>query len=168
MKNAVLLGIMASGKTSAGKILAKKLSFCFFDSDQLAEKIEGMSIKEIFEKKGEAYFRRLKKKVLSGLSKEKNAVIAAGGGAIKDGANVRALKKNGVIVCLLSSPEAILKRTGKGRLRPLLNSGDRKEKVETLIRERFPLYAKHADILLDTSKLTPKSTAEAVLGLLSY
>ena len=127
-----------------------------------------MSIKEIFEKKGEAYFRGIEKKVLSALSKEKNAVIAAGGVAVKDDANVRALKKNGVIVCLLSSPEAILKRLGKGRSRPLLNSGNRKGKVETIIRDRFPLYVKYADILLDTSKLTPKSAAEAVLGLLSY
>ncbi len=168
MKNVVLLGIMASGKTSSGKILAKKLSFCFFDSDRIVEKAEGMCIKEIFERKGEAYFRQIEKKALSALSKEKNAVIAAGGGAVKDCANVMALKKNGVIVCLLSSPEAILKRLGKGLSRPLLNSGNRKRKVETLIRDRFPLYAKHADIMLDTSELSPESTAEAVLGLLSY
>ncbi len=168
MKNVVLLGIMASGKTSSGKLLAKKLSFCFFDSDKLIEKIEGRSIKTIFEQSGEAYFRRLERSVLSGLAKEKNAVIAAGGGAIKDASNIRALKKNGILVCLLSSPEAILKRLKKDSSRPLLNSANRKKKVEELISERFPLYAKHADLLLDTSKLTPAKTATAVFGLLSY
>ena len=169
MKNVVLFGIMASGKTSSGKILAKKLSYCFFDSDSLIEKIEGRSVKEIFEDSGEAYFRRLEKKVIKGLAKEKKAVIAAGGGAIKDSSNVKALKKNGaLIVCLLSSPEAVLKRLGKGKSRPLLNSGNRRKKVEELVTERFPLYAKHGDLLLDTSNLSPNGAADAVFGLLSY
>ena len=106
--------------------------------------------------------------MLSGLAKEKNAVIAAGGGAVKDPSNVGVLKKNGTLVCLLSSAEAILQRLGKSRSRPLLNSGNRKKKIEELINERFPLYVKHADILLDTSKLTPAGAAEAIFGLLSY
>ena len=162
MKNIAIFGIMASGKTSGGKLLAKKLGYRFYDTDELIVKRAGMPISNIFEKKGEKSFRRLESSVINALSKKKKCVIALGGGAITVPKNIKALKKSSMVVSLMSSVSAIMRRTAKDSSRPLLNVANRRKKIQELIRKRKALYVKHADLVIDTSKLTPVQIAEKI------
>jgi shikimate kinase len=153
MANIVLVGFMGTGKTSIGKHLAEKLGCEFIETDDIIEQREGASIKEIFEKKGEPYFRDVEKEVVREVSQKRGVVISAGGGAIIDDENFKNLKKNSVIICLEASPEVILKRTKGNTCRPLLNVSNPRKKVEELLGKRKPYYKK-ADYCINTDGLT--------------
>ena len=129
MKNIVLVGFMGTGKSVVGKRLAVKLKRDFVELDELIEKKENMPIKDIFEKKGEPYFRQVEKEVVKEASQRKNIVISAGGGAIIDEENFKNLKNSGTIICLKASPETILRRTKDLKTRPLLNVSDPKKQI---------------------------------------
>ena len=170
MRNIVLTGFMGTGKTSSGLLLAKKCGLAFVDTDDLVETLAGQSVKEIFEKKGEKYFRRLEKKIIAHVSGLSGLVVAAGGGVVVDPSNMKRLRKTGTVVALVSKAEVIIKRVLKeGDKRPLLNQKTAKEKlkkVKVLLSKRLPLYTVSADYVLDTSCLTPESTAGKVLCLI--
>lgn len=166
MKNIVLVGFMGTGKTVVAKLLAEKLGREFLELDAIIEKREGVSIKEIFRQKGEAYFRKVEKDVVKEAAKKDGLVISAGGGAITDDENFRNLKKNSVIVCLEASPDVILKRTKGNTCRPLLNVEDPKKEIEGLLRKRAPYY-KRADHSVNTDNMTPEEVAEAIKRLTS-
>jgi shikimate kinase len=166
MRNIVLVGFMGTGKSVAGKILARKLGRDFLELDEIIEKREGVSIKEIFEKKGEPYFRQLEKEAVREASKKKGIVISAGGGVIVDQENFRNLKKGGMIICLEASPDLILKRTKNKTCRPLLNVPDPKKKIEELLEKRAPYYRK-ADFCIDTDSLSVDEVVEKIMGLVS-
>jgi shikimate kinase len=158
MKNIVLTGFMGAGKTSVGKRLAKELNLKFIDTDDLIEKEAGTSIKEIFAKFGEGYFRLLESKVINEVSSHTDMVIATGGGAIVNLQNLEALKKNGTIISLTASIDAILLRIGSRDERPLISEGDKKEVISNLLKVREPFYKK-ADFIIDT---TTKTVGEVV------
>ena len=162
MRNIVLVGFMGTGKSAAGKLLAKKLNMDFVESDEMIEIREKMPIKDIFEKKGELYFRLAEKEVVKEASLRKNIVISAGGGAIVDEDNLKNLKNSGIIICLKASPETILKRTKDLKTRPLLNVPDPKKKIGELLKKREPYYNK-ADFSVDTDKLSIEQVAERIL-----
>ncbi len=161
MKNIVLVGFMGTGKTVVGRRLSKLLEREFLESDDMIEKKEGVSIKEIFEKKGEPYFRKLEKDVVREASKKKGVIISLGGGAVIDSENLANLKKNGVLVCLQASPEVILKRTKNLKTRPLLNVPDPKKKIEELLQKRAPYYKK-VDHSINTDDLSVEEVAESI------
>ena len=119
--NIVLVGFMASGKTTVGVILAKKLNMEFVDSDLEIEKESNMCIPEIFEKNGEKYFRKIEKNIVKRISEKDNCVISTGGGVVLDKDNIKALRKNGVIINLETNPEIIAKRLAGDSGRPLAN-----------------------------------------------
>lgn len=146
---------MASGKTSVGKELAKKLKWQFVDLDELIELREKRLIKDIFAQDGEAYFRRVEKRVLKEAAKERKFVIACGGGVVLDKDNIALMKESGTIFCLKARPEVILKRSSGTANRPLLNVPNPKEKIALLLKLRAPYYAQ-ADKVVDTSKLSVK------------
>ncbi|MEA3305757.1 MAG: shikimate kinase, partial [Candidatus Omnitrophota bacterium] len=98
----------------------------------------------------ESYFRGLERKIIAGLSKRRDAVIDAGGGAVIDESNVKGLKANGVIFCLNAAPEIILRRTEKYTHRPLLNVPDPLAEIKKLLKKRKNYYKK-ADYQIDTS-----------------
>jgi shikimate kinase len=152
---------MGTGKTSVAGILAKKLGREFIEVDELIEKKEGMPVRDIFEKKGELYFRDVEKKVIKEASEKQGVVISAGGGAIIDEENFGNLKKNSVIVCLKASPEVILERTKGNTCRPLLNVPDPKSEIIKLLKKREQYYNK-ADHLIDTDRMNPEEAAEAI------
>lgn len=164
MRNIVIVGFMGTGKTVVAKLLAQKLKREFLELDAIIEEKEGMSIKEIFEKKGEGYFREIEKGVVRETSEKKGLVVSAGGGVIIDEENFRNLKKNSTIICLEASPDTILKRTGSNTCRPLLNVPDPKKKIEELLKKRETHYKK-ADFRIDTDGMSVEQVAEKIRTL---
>jgi shikimate kinase len=166
MNNIYLVGFMATGKTAVGMELAKKKRWQFIDLDELIQLREKRNISDIFRKDGEPYFRRLEKRVLKEVSREKRFVVACGGGIVIDRENIRIMKETGIMICLTASPEVILKRTSGYAHRPLLNVSNPKKQIELLLKLRAPYYAQvHKTI--DTSKLSIKEVVERVIKLIS-
>ena len=168
MGNVVLIGFMGTGKTSTGKMLAAKLGAAFIDMDQKIEEEAGMSIPDMFARKGEAYFREQERALVKRLAARRNAVISTGGGTVKNPDNVADFKKSGVIVCLSASVDAVLARTNRRGTRPVLDGadqGDRRKAVEQLMAERRELY-KQADYTIDTSELSPLLVVENIVRFL--
>lgn len=149
---------MGTGKSSVGRRLARELNLKFIDTDDLIEKEAGIPISQIFSQFGEAYFRRLESKVIDDISSNTNMVIATGGGAIVNSENLDAFKKNGIVICLAASIDAILIRIGEGDERPLVSQGDKREVISNLLQVREPFYKK-ADCIIDT---TTKTVGEVV------
>ena len=162
MNNIILVGFMGTGKSVVGKKLAAKLNKDFVESDDMIEAREKMPIRDIFEKKGEPYFRRVEKEVIKEASSRKNVVISAGGGAIVDEENFNNLKNSGTLICLKASPDTILKRTKDLKTRPLLNVPDPKKKIEELLKKREPYYNK-ADLVIETDNLSIERVVERIL-----
>lgn len=160
--NVVLIGFMGCGKTSLGKKLSRRLKYSFLDTDKYIEQKEGMEITEIFEKKGEPYFRELERTAVEKLSAEKRIVIATGGGIIKNPQNMEQLKKQGIIVYLKATPEHIYRNIGNDNTRPLLEGGNKKEKIKKLMDERKPLYEKYADVTVNVSNETTGKIIERI------
>ena len=156
---------MGTGKTSVAKILARRLKLELADMDDILEKKEGMSIREVFETKGEPYFRTCEKDLVAQLSSRKGYVVACGGGAFADADNRRRMKESGLVFCLTSSPETILKRTRKNQERPLLNVADPAAQVRDLLKKREACYAE-AHYRIDCDRLSVEDSAEAVLKIL--
>ena len=146
---------MGTGKTSLGKLLAEKLGRGFIDIDQKIEQDAGLSIPQIFEKYGEKYFRELEKNAVKEITQRRGLVIATGGGTIKDEENLRLLKNSGVIVCLTTEPEEILRRTERRGERPMLDAEeDRLTTIKKLLAERQQFYSQ-ADYTIDTTDWSP-------------
>lgn len=150
--NIFLIGPMGAGKSTIGRKLAKKLKLQFFDSDQEIENRTGARIPLIFEIEGEQGFRTRESDIIDELTKYSDIVLATGGGAVLDSANRRKLKERGVVVYLRADIKQLLKRTSRDTKRPLLNTGDRKKKMQELMKERASIYEKAADLIVDTDK----------------
>jgi len=156
--NIVLIGFMGSGKTTAGKILAASLGWSFLDTDAMIEEDAGLSIKEIFARYGEQYFRKLEQAAVARAAAARGAVIATGGGAVLCGDNVRRLREGNKVVWLQVRLETALHRAGVKGDRPLLQ-GRRREEVAGLFKHREPYYT-FADVYIDTDG----KDADAVAG----
>lgn len=153
--NIILIGFMGSGKTSVGISLAKKLSCPFQDTDQLIEKKAGITIKQMFETQGEEYFREYETNLLHELKLSlENTVISTGGGMPLRDQNARLLKDLGHVIYLQVEAETVLKRLASDTSRPLLQSEDRKLRIEQLLSERAPLYKRAADHIIETDGKT--------------
>jgi shikimate kinase len=165
MKNIVLTGFMGSGKTAVGRILAEKLDVEFVDMDDLIEKEQKMSISEIFSRFGEKRFRELEKEMAGRASQGKSQVIATGGGVVLSSENMANLKKDGIIIWLAVSPEAVLRRTHSDESRPLLHVSLPGKKIRELLEFREPFYSK-ADFKIETSDCSVDGVVEQILNLL--
>jgi shikimate kinase len=165
-KNIALTGFMAVGKSAVGRSLSKRLGRRFVDLDRAIEKAEGMKVREIFERKGEPYFRQREKQVLADILKGEGKVIATGGGVVVDEGNLALLRERALLICLMASTEALLKRTGNGAKRPLLKGANHKERIEELLAQREKYYAQ-AHACIDTSDLTIDQVVEKIVELIN-
>ena len=141
-KNLVLVGMMASGKTTLGKIIAKKQNLKFIDTDLNIEKNNYMTIKEIFEKKGEKFFRIEEEKETLKCLKKNNCVISLGGGAFMNKKIRENVLKNSISIWLDVDAKTINKRIRWKDKRPLLNKEDDLDKINKLYSERKDTYKK--------------------------
>ena len=139
-KNLVLTGMMGVGKSTIGKKLAKKLKIKFIDLDKIIEKRESNSIKDIFEIKGEDYFRKIEKKVALQELKKVNAVIALGGGAFLNKDIRKEVEESAVSFWLDLNMKSILKRLKNSKKRPLLNRENLPQTVNKIYLERKKFY----------------------------
>jgi shikimate kinase len=164
-RNLVLVGFMGSGKSSVGRILSSLTGFALVDTDTLVAQEAGQTIPAIFKQHGEQHFRTLETKVLQSLIGRIGLIIATGGGVITVEENRRLLPQVGPVVWLDASPEHLYQRV-KNSKRPLLQTADPRRTVEELYRQREPLYRDAATIRIDSSHLTHRQTAEAILATL--
>jgi len=146
----VLVGLMGAGKTSVGKLLARRLGRSFYDCDHEIERTTGVKVGTIFEIEGEAGFRMRESRMLEELLNRDNILLATGGGAVLSRTNRELLSTKGVVVYLRASAKLLLRRTRHDRNRPLLQVPDPHAKLEALLAERDPLYREVADIIVDT------------------
>jgi shikimate kinase len=160
--NIFLVGPMGSGKTAVGRYLARLLDYPFFDSDHEIELRSGADIPLIFEREGEAGFRRREREVIADLVRNQRAVLATGGGAILDAANRADLIRHGWVVYLEASVSQQAERAGRTRHRPLLHGADPTLRLEELLRVREPLYREVADLTVSTDRRRVPAVAERI------
>ena len=163
----VLIGMMGSGKSTVGRMLAGRLKWRFFDSDKMIENEQGKAVSEIFAARGEGAFRSLEKEMIGRLMHEDEAVIATGGGAPLSEENWKAFGDSAV-VWLKSAPGTIFKRLerGAGLTRPLLKDAFSAERISGILKDRERFYRK-AGFTVETDGLEPEETAEKIMRLLS-
>ena len=160
--NLIMVGFMGVGKTTIGRKLAKRLGYHFLDMDEQIEKEQKCNISEIFESRGEEYFRRLEVKLLLKLSSIQNTVIATGGGAIATEGNFDLMKKYGTVIYLKTSVEDIIERVKRSYHRPLLQTENPEERVHALLEKRIPLY-EQADHIIETNNLSPQRITSLII-----
>lgn len=145
-----LIGMMACGKSTVGRLLAAKLGWQFFDVDVEIEKRCGVSIQQIFDVEGEIGFRRRETAMMQELMGRPRVVIATGGGAPTQ-INNHALLQRGFVIHLTSSVDKILQRTRRNRSRPLLKTENPRERIMSLMQQRLPIYEALSDLTFETA-----------------
>lgn len=161
--NIFLVGPMGAGKSAVGRRLARIMGRDFRDSDTEIEARTGVDIAFIFEKEGEAGFRRRERDVISDLTALEGIVMATGGGAVLDAENRKRLASRGRVVYLDASVEQQLSRTRNSSHRPLLNGPDPAARLATLMQERGPLYRALADLVVQTDGRKVREVAQEII-----
>ena len=164
-RNVYLAGFMGTGKSTIGKELAKLLGRKFIDVDDAMEKRFGMTVNEIFASHGEEFFRVEEKKLALELAESHNRVVATGGGTILDPDVREAFHNTGLMICLFTTKDELVKRLERTSKRPLLKGSSVQERVEELMRQREEIYAK-ISIRVNTTNLTPQEAARKIVDLL--
>jgi shikimate kinase len=164
----VLVGMMGSGKSTSGRVLATRLGFAFADADVEIERTAGRTIRAIFADDGEATFRQIEAEVLAALlARAEPTVIAAGGGAVLALANRTLARQRGLVVWLRAEPatliERVATRTDRANVRPLLDE-DPASKIERLVAERRASYEDAADLVVDVDALSPNAVADSIMA----
>ena len=157
---------MAVGKSAVGRNLAKRLRRRFVDLDRLIEKGQGMKVREIFDQKGEEYFRQVEKQTLAAVLQQDGQIIATGGGVVLDDDNLALLKEQTMLIALSASTEAILSRVGNSATRPLLRGADRSERIAELLNSRQARYAQ-AHFTIDTGALTLAQVVDKIVEIVN-
>ena len=145
-RNIVLIGMPASGKSTIGKLLSKKINYEYYDVDKYLERKENVKISTLFSEKGEEYFRNLETKYLRELSQKNGIIISTGGGAVKREENMEILKEKGIVVFLSRKIEDIAKENHEAR--PLLKDINN---IYKLYDERIELYKRYSDIIIENN-----------------
>jgi shikimate kinase len=149
--NVILVGFMGAGKSSVGRLLARRLGRCLVETDDMITACEGRTISEIFRLDGEARFRQLEAKVLDALALKSGEVIATGGGFPCRDDRMSRLRSLGTVIWLKSDLRVAYERAQRSGARPML-AGRSLAEIEGLYRQREPYYAQ-AHITLDTTGL---------------
>lgn len=166
-KNIYLTGFMGTGKSVVGKELGRRLRRRFADLDEVIVRAAGKSVAEIFSAKGEREFRRLERAALVKTARNKNLVVALGGGALIDNRNLELVEKTGVLVKLTCSRRELVRRLKSSRsTRPILAGGKLDDRVRSLLRERRSAHGQ-ARISISTTRRTASALATAIARRLS-
>jgi 3-dehydroquinate synthase len=161
--NIFLVGLMGAGKTTIGRLLARRLNMAFMDSDHEIEARTGASIPWIFEIEGEPSFRRREADMIRELTAQCGIVLATGGGAVLNPESRALLAERGTVIYLRASVGSILQRTSHDKNRPLLQTADPRRKLEDLTAQREPLYREIADLVIDTGRPNVQSMVQTIL-----
>ncbi len=165
-KTIVLIGMMGAGKTTTGFGLAQKLGIKFLDSDREIEKVEGQSTRDIFQEKGEEYFRNVERRVISKIiNSNKPQVLSIGGNAFDDDVIREKIRERAVSIFLEVELDTLIKRVERRNNRPMLESGDKTEIMTNLYNQKMPLYST-ADICVNTTFLNKETTTNVIIKLL--
>jgi shikimate kinase len=159
----VLVGMPGSGKSTVGRHLARRLAVPFHDSDHEIEQRLGCSIREYFDREGEAAFRDVEQRTLDELSRQDPGVLSTGGGAVLRPANRQRLREAGKVVYLRSTPEEIYRRIRHDTTRPLLQVDNPLAKLRELYAERDPLYRETAHFVIETGRPSVPTLVNMVL-----
>lgn len=162
MKTIILTGMMGAGKTTAGRMLAQKLSCTFFDLDEYIEKNEQKSVSEIFETLGEPYFRNCEYETLKQIFKPENTIISLGGGAFENKKIQNMLLNKTNIIYLQTSPQSIIERIKNDQTRPLLKNNMTIEKISELINIREKNYKLATYTVITDNKNTDEIVSEII------
>lgn len=167
MNSIILFGFMGTGKSTVGRLLADRLNLPFLDMDEVIESKAGCTVAEIFERRGEAVFRKMEHALVRELSESKEpCVVATGGGVILNPKNLTLFRKIGHCVCLTASEACIYNRVRSHGQRPLLQHDDLKERIHRILSEREPLYAA-VDIQIETGDQSAGVMADRILALIN-
>ena len=158
-----LIGPMGAGKTTMGRQLAKKLQLEFLDSDRVIEERTGVDIPLIFEKEGEAGFRKREESIIDELTQRDKLVLATGGGAVISELNRQHLKQRGTVIYLHSDIKNLIERVKYDKNRPLLQTEDPEARLRELMEVREPLYRETADIIINTGEKSIRSVINVIL-----
>lgn len=158
---------MGAGKTTIGRLLARRLGARFVDSDHAIEARTGASIPWIFEIEGEASFRRREADMIRELTAQQGIVLATGGGAVLNPDSRKLLAERGTVIYLRASVSSILARTSHDKNRPLLQTADPRARLEELTAQREPLYREIADLVIDTGRPNVQSMVQTIIDQLS-
>jgi shikimate kinase len=163
--NLYLVGMMGSGKSTAGRHLAQQLGYRFLDADSSLEQVAGRPIPEIFASEGEAGFRRLEAAVLNQIASWHSLVVATGGGVVTQPQNWGQLHQG--VVIWLDAPEALLleRLRADPTPRPLMEAPDPATRLAELLEQRRPLYAQ-ADLHIQQDGRPPDQVAAQILEAL--
>ena len=162
----ILVGMMGAGKTTVGRLLARRLKRDFFDADEEIERRCGVRIPVIFDIEGEAGFRTREAQAIAELCALDGVVLATGGGAVLAEENRRQMAAHGTVVYLHARPGQLWQRVRHDRNRPLLATPDPQKRLEELYAVRDPLYREVADIVVDTGRQSVQTLAKDLLARL--
>lgn len=161
-----LIGPMGSGKTTVGRQLARLLEMDFLDLDLELQKRCGVDVATIFEIEGEAGFRRREAALLDELTQRSGLLLATGGGSILMAENRRRLQERGLVVHLQTTVDQQMSRLAQDQKRPLLQTPDRRQRLEQLAAERDPLYAATAHLTIASDLVAPAVMARRAASLI--
>lgn len=162
IKNLALIGFMGTGKSTIGRLVARRLNYEFVDTDLWIESRLNHRISEIFDEKGEEWFRNYERQILLDMNGYDRTVFATGGGMAANPANVALLKEHALVVCLWGTPETIYERTRYSSHRPLLNTTNPLERIRQLLQSRSLSY-KMADVLIRIEQRTQREIMDLIL-----
>lgn len=161
--NIILIGMMGSGKTTVGRLLANLIGKKFVDVDHEIQQRTGVGIPVIFEIEGEAGFRKRESEVMREVVQQQNIVLATGGGAILQPDNRTLLRQSGTVIYLCAPVSELRRRTHLDKNRPLLQTGNAYAKLMELFTQRDPLYRETAHIIMDSSKQNARTFVQRLL-----
>jgi shikimate kinase len=167
----VLIGYRCTGKTSVGKRLAARLGLPLYDTDELIQRKAGKTIRELVDAEGWNAFRARERVIIQQLSSSADAVIAAGGGAVMDAENRKALKEKGLCVWLTADVKTITNRMQADKVsavqRPPLSGDNLEQETANILEARRPMYQEMADCTIDTAGKEITVIADEILSALS-
>lgn len=168
----ILIGYRCTGKTAVGKEIAERMGIPFYDTDELIQRHTNKTVREIVEKEGWDAFRAVERQIITKLSSLTEGVIAAGGGAIMNAENRKALKNNGLCIWLTADVRTIVERMRNDRTstaqRPSLSDGDVEQETAQILETREPVYGEMADCIVDTSGQRLNAVVDAVCSELNH